>query len=79
MSANSPAMTANFSVKRGYVVIEPMLGVALSTGPEIPGNPNTTFTIKVFHLDASASGAYSVALADSYNGLIFFFVHILLI
>ena len=68
MTANSPAMAANFSVKQGYVVIEPLLSVIMTTGPEIPGNPNTTFGIEVSHLGISTSGAYNVTLLDSYNG-----------
>ena len=68
MTANSPAMAANFSVKQIYVIAEPMLEIILMTGPEIPGNPNTTFFITISHSNSSLISAFNVSLDDSYNG-----------
>ena len=69
MSANSPAMAANFSVKRGYVIEEPLLEISMTTTEATPGNPNTTFFVDLAHKQQSGSPAYHLTLSDTYNGL----------
>ena len=69
MTANSPAMAANFSVKQGYAIEEPLLDIFMTTTEATPGNPNTTFYVDVAHKHESGSPAYHLTVTDTYNGL----------